>query len=97
MSKRKGGSRRRSRRIFRKNVRERGKLSLSRYFASFQFGDKVVLAGDSAMQRNLYHGRFHGWNGVITGKRGDCYELKIKDGGKEKLLIIHPVHLKKVS
>ena len=31
----------------------------------------------------------------FKGKKGNCYEVLIKDGGKEKTLIVHPIHLKK--
>lgn len=97
MGKRKGGLRRRSRALFRKNVRSRGKFSLSRYFASFNPGDRVVLCGEPSIQKGLYHSRFHGKQGIVSAKRGRCYEILVQDGQKQKLLILHPVHLKKVE
>ena len=38
----------------------------------------------------------HSKTGIVKGKKGSCYEINIKDGKKEKILIIHPVHLKRV-
>jgi len=38
-----------------------------------------------------------GRTGVIEGKRGKCYIVKIKDYAQEKRFIIHPVHLKKLK
>ncbi len=96
MSKRKGGSRAGSRRIFRKSARTRGKISLTKFFMPYKVGDRAVLAAEPAMQKNLYHQRFHSRSGTIIGKRGDCYELQIKDGGKTKMIIVHPVHMKKL-
>lgn len=96
MSKRKGGSRAGTRRLFRKTPRTRGKISLTKFFMPYKVGDRAVLAAEPAVQKNLYHQRFHGKSGTITGKRGDCYELRIVDGGKQKLIIVHPVHMKKL-
>jgi len=96
MSKRRGGSRAGTRRLFRKSPRSKGKISLTKFFMPYKVGDSAVLQAEPAMQDNLYHQRFHGKTGVVVGKRGDCYEVKIQDGGKQKMVIVHPVHLKKV-
>ncbi len=96
MSKRKGGSRAGTRQLFYKKPRTKGKISLTKYFMPYAVGDKAVLSAEPAMQDNLYHQRFHGSIGTIVAKRGNCYELQIQDGGKQKIIIIHPVHMKKV-
>lgn len=83
--------------MFKKHVRERGKISISRYFANFSVGDKVLLDAEPSLQKNLYHQRFHGKQGVVSAKRGSCYTVTVKDGGKQKLLIVHPIHLRKVE
>ena len=96
MSKRKGGSRAGTRRMFRKTPRTRGKISLTKFFMPYEVGDRAVLVAEPAVQKNLYHQRFHGKSGMIVAKRGDCYELQVKDGGKQKIIIVHPVHMKKL-
>ena len=96
MVKRIGGIRRKTRYKFRKHIRRRGKISISRYFQSFNLGDKVFLDVEPAVQKGTYHPRFLGKMGAIKSKRGRCYELTINDLGKEKTLVVHPVHLKKV-
>ena len=35
--------------------------------------------------------------GTVTGQCGENYKVKIRDGGKEKILYVHPVHLKQVA
>lgn len=96
MVKRIGSTRRKTRHKFQRTVRERGKLPLSRYFAVFEPGDKVGLAINSNVQLGQFFRRFHGFTGSITGvKKGSCYEVKIRDGGKEKMLYVHPIHMKK--
>ena len=90
MVQRVGGSRRKSRHKFKKHVKRKGKISLSEYFKELKTGQKVILKAEPAYQKGLYHSRFHGKTGKVTGKKGNCYYVEIKD----KKLIIHPIHLK---
>lgn len=97
MVKRIGSTRRKTRNKLTKSLREKGKLSLSRYFAKFSSGDAIVLKAEPAVQKGSYHMRFHGRKGMVEGKKGSCYEVAIRDGSKRKTLIVHPVHLRKVG
>lgn len=80
-----------------KEVRQKGKISVSRYFQEFKKGDKVHLVAEPAVQKGMYFARFFGRTGVILAKRGNCYEIEIIDGSKKKMLISHPVHLKRAK
>jgi large subunit ribosomal protein L21e len=93
--KRTGGLRRKTRHKLKKNVRTKGKISLRRFFQRFSEGDKVYLTAEPAVQKGLYHPRFHGKAGIIRSKQGSNYYVDIKDGNKPKTLLTHPVHLKK--
>jgi large subunit ribosomal protein L21e len=95
MVKRIGSFRRKTRDKFKKGIREKGKISLTRFLQTLAKGDRVVLKAESAYQKGLYFPRFHGLSGVVQGKQGDCYKVKINDLGKDKVLVVHPVHLKK--
>jgi large subunit ribosomal protein L21e len=95
MSKRKGGSRRRTRGELSKGIREKGKVSLRRYLAQYNPGDRVVLKPDSAVNEGMFHARFIGKSGLVEKKRGFCYEVRISDHKKQKTIIVHPIHLKK--
>lgn len=95
MVKRIGGIRRKTRYKLKKEKRSRGKISLTKYFQTFVAGDRVNLSAEPAVQKGQYHFRFMGSNGIVKAKRGKCYEVLINDLGKEKTLIVHPVHLKK--
>ena len=94
MSTRIGGLRRKSRHKLKKERREKGKISVSRFMQSFKAGQKVHLSIEPSVHKGDYHTRFIGKTGTVKASRGKCYEVVINDGGKEKLLIIHPVHLK---
>lgn len=91
-----GGSRRKSRHKLRKNVKQRGKVSLTRFLQIFKVGDRAQLSAESAYHKGLYHMRFHGKVGTVTEQRGACYMIKIQDKNKAKELVVHPVHLKKL-
>jgi len=96
MAKRIGGYRRKSRGIFRKNYKNKGKISLSKFFKEFKEGDKVVLQAEPAVQKGIYFQRYHGKSGLILGKKGSCYEVLIKDKNRGKRLVIPPIHLKSI-
>jgi len=96
MAKRIGGLRRKTRHKLKKGFRNRGKINISKYLQSFQEGEKVTLKAEPAVQKGMYYRRFHGKVGIVKCKKGRCYEVAIKDGGKQKALIIHPVHLKRM-
>lgn len=96
MASRIGGSRRKSRHKLKKDRRDKGKLSTSRHMQKFEIGKKVYLNIESSIQKGAYPTRFMGKVGVIKKQAGNCYGVSIKEGRKNKLLIVHPVHLKKV-
>ena len=95
MAKRIGGIRRKTRYKLRKEKRSRGKIGITKYFQKFENGDRVSLGVEPAVQKGQYHFRFLGRAGIIKAKRGRCYEVTINDIGKEKTVIVHPVHLRR--
>ncbi|PIZ51791.1 50S ribosomal protein L21e [Candidatus Woesearchaeota archaeon CG_4_10_14_0_2_um_filter_33_13] len=95
MVKRIGTTQRKSRHKLSQHYRQRGKISLSQFFKELESGDKVGLKINPNVQDGRFHTRFHGLTGTVTGKKGFCYEVAIKDGNKQKTLYVHPIHLKK--
>lgn len=96
MVKRIGSTYRKSKFKVQQTIRERGKIPLSKYFQTFTRGDKVGLKIQGNVVKGRFHPRFHGLTGTVTGTmKGVCYEVIIRDGGKEKLLYVHPIHLLK--
>jgi len=79
-----------------KSPRAKGKISLTRYLQEFNIDENVILKTEPGYQKGSYFPRFHGKSGLITGKQGYCYKVRIKDGDKVKNLIIHPIHLRKI-
>lgn len=95
MGQRVGSILRKTRQKLRLDYKEKGKVSLSRYFQEFKDGDKVNLKLHPSVLGGRFFPRFHGLTGTVIGKRGDCYKVAIMNGAKEKKLFIHPIHLKK--
>lgn len=95
MTKRIGGSRRKTRHKLAKNIRNKGKISLTRYFQEFKTGERVYLVMEPSVHKARFHPRFYGKSGVVMGKRGECYEVQIKDINRIKNIITHPVHMKR--
>lgn len=77
-------------------MKEKGKIRLSHYFQEFKKGERVAVIREHAVQPKFPR-TLQGRSGVIDGKRGNSYLVKIKDLNKEKTYIIHPVHLRKLK
>lgn len=93
--KRTGSSRRKTRSLYKKNVKTRGKISIRRYLQTLENGDKVILKAEPAVQSGMYFRRFHGKIGEVVGKQGSNYKVEVKENNKIKQLLIHPIHLQK--
>ena len=96
MVQRTGGYRRKTRSKLRKNIWERGKISIKNFLQGFNEGDKVAFKAEPAVQRAMYHPRYHGKVGVVKRKVGKCYEVNITDGSKQKTFMVHPIHLRRL-
>lgn len=79
----------------RKKIREKGKIKFSRYFQKLKEGDRVSIVKELSTSSS-FPKQIQGRTGIIEGKRGSSYIVKIKIG-KDKRFIIHPVHLKKLK
>ncbi|RLF38964.1 MAG: 50S ribosomal protein L21e [Thermoplasmata archaeon] len=95
MVKRSKGIRSKSRHILRKKTRERGLSPITRSLREFKEGEYVHIVLDPSIQKGMPHIRFHGYTGKIKGKQGEAYLVGIRDGGKQKTLIVRPEHLRR--
>jgi len=82
--------------VNRKPIRNRGKLQLSRYFQEIEKGDFVAIAREQTVQAS-FPKRLQGITGIVEGKRGKAYMVKIKDGNQDKRILIEAIHLKKIK
>jgi large subunit ribosomal protein L21e len=94
MSSNKGGTRRKARYKLKKERKDKGKVSISRFMQTLKLDQRVHLKIESSYHKGEFHTQYTGKTGIVCGIRGKCYEIKIKDSNKEKMIIVHPVHLK---
>lgn len=95
MVKRVGSSRYKTRHLFHVSKKMKGKVAVSGFIKKLEIGDDVLLSAQPSILDGIYFRRFHGRIGRVVGMQGTCYMVRIRDGGKEKTLIVGPVHLKK--
>jgi len=79
-----------------KSIRTRGKLKFSEYFKKLEKGDKVAVKIELAKNQNIPK-KFQGRTGIVEEMRGSNCVIRIKDLNKEKMMILHPVHLIKLK
>lgn len=80
-----------------KRRRERGLTPITHSMWTFEEGQKVVIYIDPSIHAGMPHPRFHGRAGIVRGKQGRVFKVEIKDGGKKKILLSGPEHLKAVE
>ncbi len=91
------GTRQGTRNILRKKPRERGLIPITRALQQFEEGERARIKLEPSVHKGQPHRRFHGKTGVVIGKQGEAFVLKISDGKMEKKVIARPEHLRKVE
>jgi large subunit ribosomal protein L21e len=82
-----------TRRLLKKEPRERGKIKLSKLLQEYQLGSRVVVKIDPSVQKGMPHRRYHGRIGTVTEKRGRSYVVTVSQGDAVKEIIVRPEHL----
>jgi large subunit ribosomal protein L21e len=82
-----------TRRLLRKEPRERGKLRLSKLLHEYQPGSRVVVKIDPSVQKGMPHKRYHGKVGTVVNRRGRSYIVDVTQGDAVKEIIVRPEHL----
>lgn len=82
-----------TRRLLKKQPREKGKLRLSKLLQEYESGSSVVIKIDSSVQRGMPHRRYHGKVGTILSRRGRSYVVSVTQGDALKEIIVRPEHL----
>lgn len=74
--------------------RERGQSPPQRAIQEFDDGDRVHLDLDPSIPDGRFPPQFIGQTGEVVGQQGRAYRVQITDGGKEKIVITLPAHLR---
>ena len=91
------GKRIKTRKLLSKRASERGIRSPSYLLKQYEPGDKVLIKIDPSVHSGMPFRRFYGKVGEVVSKRGRAYLIKVKDGGKKKIVIAEPAHLRQVQ
>jgi large subunit ribosomal protein L21e len=97
MSTKIGSSRRKTKHLLTIPKKMKGKLAVSGFMKKFDIGKMVKLSIKPSIVKGMYFRRFHGRVGKVIGIQGKAYKVHIKDGNKDKTLIIGPIHLENVN
>jgi len=87
------GFRTRTRRLLKKEPRERGKLRISKLLYEYQPGSRVVVKIDPSIPKGMPHKRYHGRIGTVVDKRGRSYIVSVTQGEAIKEIVVKPEHL----
>jgi large subunit ribosomal protein L21e len=88
------GLRSKTRGVFTKRSRDRGMPSPNAVLRQFDEGARVAIVNESSVHHGMTHKRFQGQTGVVAGKQGDSFIVKIVHGNKPKTLVVRAEHLK---
>jgi large subunit ribosomal protein L21e len=91
---RKAGKRGKTRAKLRKKG---GKVTVNKVMEEFKEGEKVQIVIDPSYHAGIPGKGFHGLTGYISGKRGDAYEVELKKGKKDAMVVTTPVHIKRLK
>lgn len=79
-----------------KQIKTRGKLSLSTFFQTFKEGDSVALVRELSIKPN-FPKRMQGKTGKVVRKQGQAYLVEVKDINMAKRFVVRPIHLKRIQ
>ena len=80
-----------------RNLRSPGRVPITRLLREFSDGDRVRIAIHPSFLRGQPTTlRFNHKTGLVVRRQGRGYCVRIKDGGKVKMLVVSNAHLQKV-
>jgi large subunit ribosomal protein L21e len=82
-----------TRRLLKKEPRERGRIRISKLLYEYELGSRVVIKIDSSVQKGMPHRRFQGKIGTVVDKRGRSYVVSVPQGDSVKEIIVRSEHL----
>jgi len=82
-----------TRRLLKKEPRERGKVRISKLLREYEPGSPVVIKVDPSIQKGMPHRRYHGKVGRVVDKRGRSYIISVTQGDAVKEIVVRPEHL----
>ena len=95
--KRSKGYRTKTRTIFRRRPRDRGKIALGRLLIGYSPGQIVRISINPAVHKGMPHRRYHGRVGIVAEKRGRSYVIEVASGKSPRSITARPEHIEPVE
>ena len=76
-----------------RKLKKRKKLTVVDFMREFSVGERVIIKPKPFYKSAIPHMRYRGKPGVVIEQRGSCYLVEVRDGGKTRKIISHPIHL----
>jgi len=73
------------------------KITVNKILQNIPAGERVQINIDPSVHSAMPHPRYHGLSGTVIGKRGKAYEVKVKLGNQQNMLVVNSVHLKSLQ
>ncbi len=73
------------------------KASVNDLLQDFAEGDVVQIVIEPSIHAGLPFRSYHGLTGKISAKRGKSFEVKLKRGNVDKVIVTTAAHLKKLK
>ena len=96
MAKRSKGFRSKSRYKMLKEHREKGMPPVTHTLREYAEGTPVAVVINPSVHKGMPHPRFQGLTGLVAGKQGVAFVVKVRVGGMTKTLVARPEHLREV-
>lgn len=72
-------------------------VTVNKIMEEFEKGAKVQVVIDSSYHPGLPDKGFHGLTGYVKQSRGKAYEVELKKGKKDFMVVTNSVHLKRLK
>jgi large subunit ribosomal protein L21e len=72
------------------------RATINKFLQTFKKDDNVIIYHEPSSHKGMPFPMFKGRTGKVTGTRGKSYLVQLNDGGKTKMIISRPEHLRKL-
>ncbi len=72
-------------------------MTINKILADFAVGQIAQVNIDPAVHSGLPHPRYQGLTGVVVGRQGKVFCVRINNGNQSLDLFVHPAHLKAIK
>lgn len=76
-----------------RNLVKKGRRTAVQMLKAYADGERVRISAFSGRKEGRPHLRFNHLVGTVVGRQGGVYKVRVRTGGKHKLLLVSNTHL----